>query len=110
LKADDMTAITQTAKLRELRAKTDRQLVQLIHNRLDAGLAFLAWAADSPERARDIFLDNASNALSEAARLLPWAGRIDWSTHTTLQVKMAQLRTGISDVALPDELVLTAPC
>jgi hypothetical protein len=50
-----------TEKLLQLRAKTDRQLLDLVHSKLDAGLHFAA----------SVDLDRADYALREAEELLP---------------------------------------
>jgi hypothetical protein len=53
-------------KLFELRAKTDRQLLGLVHSRLEIGLSFAALAG-----VEESALERAGQALAEVQRLLP---------------------------------------
>ena len=69
------TPAPERGKLSQLRAKTDRQLQNLIHSKLDLGLSF-ANLAEVEESAGDWAhaersLDSAKQALDEVERLLP---------------------------------------
>jgi len=102
----------QPAKLLELRSKTDRQLVQLINSRLNAGLVFLRWAVESDDRgqwaSRDIFRDNACRAYAEALKLLPWTGG-GGAERLELELKCEQLRRGLAALcAVEERLMQTA--
>lgn len=70
------------AKLNELRAKTDRQLITLIGNQLDRGLSW--GSAGSLERARQ--------AYSEAMAWLPLLSRANESGCRHVEQKAARLR------------------
>ena len=97
----------QPSKLIELRAKTDRQLVQLINSRLNAGLVFLRWAAESEDRgqwaSRDTFRDNAWRAYTEAQKLLPWTRDPE---HLELELKCEQLSQGLTELSTGREHLL----
>jgi len=98
----------QSSKLIELRAKTDRQLVQLIDRRIEAGLSFLRWAAESHDRAhwtsKEIFHTSACQAYDEARNLLPWAGAMPQAQRLALEFKLAQLHRGLACLAPCAEL------
>jgi hypothetical protein len=62
-------------KLSELRAKTDRQILGLIHSKLDLGLNFMALAEQTdpdgnPDHAEQL-LGRAEQAVTEVKQLLP---------------------------------------
>jgi hypothetical protein len=103
---DDMRTRLQPSKLVELRAKTDRQLVQLINSRLNAGLVFVRWAAESDERgqwtSREIFRDSAFRAYAEARKLLPWS-RAAGAERVELELKSEQLRRGLEALCANEE-------
>jgi hypothetical protein len=60
-------------KLSELRAKTDRQLLGLLHSKLELGLNFVALAeqTDSDEKGAEQLLRRAEQAVIEVKQLLP---------------------------------------
>jgi len=65
----------EPAKLAELRAKTDRQLLRLLHSRLEVGLNFVAlveqkYLDGNPSHAEQL-LRRAGQAVIEVKRLLP---------------------------------------
>jgi hypothetical protein len=69
------TPTPERGKLSQLRAKTNRQLQDLVHSKLDLGLSFAALA-EVEESAGDWAhaersLDSAKQALNEVERLLP---------------------------------------
>src|SRR5437879_7936899 len=103
---------TQSSKLIELRAKTDRQLVQFISHRLDAGLSFTRWAADSHGRGRtaskEIFENSASKAYIEVRDLLPWTDGLTRADRLGLEFKLEQLRRALADLSARTRLVQTA--
>jgi hypothetical protein len=62
-------------KLSELRAKTDRQLLRLLHSRLEVGLNFVALVEQTdldgnPDHAEQLLM-GAEQAVLEVKRLLP---------------------------------------
>jgi hypothetical protein len=61
-------------RLSELRAKTDRQILNLLHSRLELGLNFVAlveqYSDGSPDHAEQL-LRRAEEAVIEVKRLLP---------------------------------------
>ena len=65
----------ELAKLAELRVKTDRQLLRLLHARLEVGLNFVALVeqtnlAGNPDHVEQL-LWRAEQAVTEVKRLLP---------------------------------------
>lgn len=70
----------ETLRLAELRAKTDRQLFELIAHRLDAGLSL----------ARDGRIDDAERAYVESRRLLPLVRNMEKAVN--LEGKLWNLR------------------
>ena len=100
MQADDMKIRLQTAKLIELRAKTDRQLFELINRRVDAGLAFVRLATESGHQSQwtadQIFRASACRAYTEASRLLPL---IDSPSRLRVEFKLEQLRRGLGAVS-----------
>ena len=69
------TPVPEPAKLSELRAKTDRQVVSLIHSKLELGLNLVALVEQtdpdgSPDHAEPL-LRRAEQAVTEGKRLLP---------------------------------------
>ena len=85
------------AKLQELRSKTTRQLVSLIGNKLDRGLAFArVMEADGGDWAStEHFAVNAEKALAEATS---WMTLLSGATPLELrwlELKFAQLRDAL---------------
>jgi hypothetical protein len=78
-----MSTLSESSKLVELRAKTDRQLVAIITNRLEKGLN-LAQTDLSRARARE--------AYAEARKLLPWVSNLNRSERRHLEEKLERLR------------------
>ncbi|HYW41565.1 MAG TPA: hypothetical protein VE959_01830 [Bryobacteraceae bacterium] len=103
-----MKTCSQSSKLVELRAKTDRQLYELISSRLDAGLNFARWAAQAHASGRwtseDIFQDGASKAYAEACRLLPWVDGLRRAQRAGLEFKLEQLRRRLEDLSAGSRL------
>ena len=65
----------EPVKLSELRAKTDRQIVSLIHSKLELGLNFVALAEqtypdENPDHAEQL-LGRAEQAVIDVKQLLP---------------------------------------
>lgn len=83
-----MTA-TESSKLIELRAKTDRQLAALIGKKLDAGLNFACQGL--PLKARKV--------LEEAGALLPWIHE-SRAERRSLEEKLEQLQGLLSECRL----------
>jgi hypothetical protein len=85
-------------KLHELRLKTNRELVSLISNKLDRGLAFaraLEAESDSNWSSTEHFAVNAEKALADATA---WMGLLSGATQLErrrLEFKLAQLRTAL---------------
>jgi hypothetical protein len=97
-------------KLLELRSKTNRQLVSLIGNKLDRGLAFARvldgngadWAST------EHFAENAEKALAEATE---WMALLNGATQLErrrLESKRAQLCTALENARLPQTRVQAA--
>jgi len=93
------------AKMLELRAKTDQQLVSLIDNRLDRGLAFARVLENDESRrnwaSMEHFLMHAERALSDASAWIPLLTAAKHPEHGRLAFKLAQLRDVLDRVATP---------
>ncbi len=91
-----MNTRSESFKLVELRAKTDRQLAEYINNRLDAGLTFARLFTDPDTRSRwastDVFYTKASEAFEEARALLPWIAGVSATECHRLAGKLEELR------------------
>ena len=98
------------AKLHELRSKTNRQLVSLISNKLDRGLAFARvldgegadWAST------EHFAANAERALAEAT---DWMALLNGATQLDrrrLEFKLTQLRAALDRAPLSQTRVQAA--
>ena len=95
-----MTMKTESSKLSELRAKTDRQLAAFITNRLDAGLRFARRAACQVE---------AERSYAEVTALIPWVEDLTMGERRLLESKLERLREVLNDLSSDAELnVLTA--
>ncbi len=91
-----MNTAAESAKLVELRAKTDRQLVSMISSRLEAGLSLLRLAADASRKgcaakAESLEL-RARQGYEEARKLLPFVRGISWAELCPLERRLEQLR------------------
>ena len=75
------------AKLQELRCKTTRQLVSLISNKLDSGLAF----------ARMLEGDGAEKALGDACAWMALLSGATQLEQRRLEFKIAQLRSALDE-------------
>jgi hypothetical protein len=90
-----MSTISEHAKLAELRAKTDRQLIRLINNDLELGLklAIITYCDDpasvEERRAR------AERAYGEAGNLLPKVYSL--SERLRLEKKLIELRAALDE-------------
>jgi len=74
--------LTSTPKLAELRARTDRQLAEYVHRRVELGFHLAhaqSWAS-------------AEAACAEAARLLPLIYGLEESQRRRLEIALEQLR------------------
>ncbi len=78
----------ETRKLAELRAKTDRQVCELISRRLDEGVS----------EAADGWIGKAEGAYAEAQRLLPMVR--DAERAASLQAKLGRLRVLLNEMPL----------
>jgi len=100
------------AKLHELRSKTTRQLVSLISNKLDRGLAFARvldgdngtdWAST------EHFAASAERAVEEAGTWMTLLNGATSLERRRLECKLAELR-GMLDRAHTPELRVHAAC
>ncbi len=80
-----MKTRSESSKLVELRAKTDRQLIEIINHRLNAGLALAraVWTDSSEARAWQIY--------AEVRRLLPWVNNLTRADRRSFEVRLADL-------------------
>src|ERR1700729_141598 len=91
-----MATEAEVQKLAEFRAKTDRQLLVLISNRLDRGLSFARLLLDEEARQRwacmDEFVVRAEAAHREVSPLLRVLGGVTLAERRQLESRLAQLR------------------
>lgn len=92
---------TEPAKLLELRAKTDRQLVAFITNRLDFAFGLACLDADR-EQAGQIY--------GEVSALLPWVRGLSMAEHRLLESRLAQLREFLEDFSSDAEWKTQTAC
>jgi len=86
-----------TAKLHELRGKTNRELVSLIGNKLDRGLAFARLLdGDCDWSAAEHFAQSAEQALAEAGAWMNLLQGGQQLERRRLESKMLQLRDALS--------------
>jgi hypothetical protein len=98
------------AKLHELRSKTTRQLVSLISNKLDRGLAFARVLEDGTDWAStEHFAAGAERALEEASEWMNLLNGAKTLDHRRLESKLAELR-GMLARAHSSELRVQAAC
>lgn len=81
------TICMEPEKLTQLRAKTDRQLLEFVHSKLEAGLNFASL----------VDLDRANCALREAQELLP---AINEKQRRDLVPKINKLRDALAGLRL----------
>jgi hypothetical protein len=86
-----LTCISKEAKLAELRAKTDIELVRYVNNELSHGARF---ASQSNPQSHS----RAEEAYSEIARLLPVVHGLDESERRRLEAKLKRLRAMLDRV------------
>ena len=89
------------AKLHELRNKTNRELVSLIGNKLDRGLAFARMLEDDGVddwEATEHFVANAEAALAEAGKWMTLLAEATPNERRRLEFKLAQLRAVLDRV------------
>ncbi len=101
-----ISILPEQAKIAELRAKTDRQLITLIDHQLDSGirLAQLLSGEDSGTAA-SFGQARAETAWAESRRLLPKVYNL--SERLRLEKKLAELRRVLAGLffALPQRLL-----
>jgi hypothetical protein len=99
------------AKLHELRSKTTRQLVSLISNKLDRGLAFarvLEGGDRSDWASTEHFAENAERALADASAWMALLnGATQWERRR-LEFKLSQLRAAVERARAPQMRVQAA--
>src|SRR5579863_8596564 len=88
MQANDMNTGTESSRLFELRAKTDRQLVTFITNRLDSGLRLANL---------DGYRCEAETAYDEVNTLLPWVNSLTKAERRLLESRLAYLRAILAD-------------
>jgi hypothetical protein len=100
-------------KLIELRSKTDRQLIVLITNRLDAGLTYARLVVNlgsSHNRASgEAFQTDALEAYDEVRALLPWVS-LTQAERRRLELKMDQLRDLLNESTIHAGMRVQTAC
>jgi len=92
------------AKLQELRSKTTRQLVSLISNKLDRGLAFarvLEGEGHSAWASTEHFAENAERALADASAWMALLNEATQMERLRLEFKLSQLRIALDRARMP---------
>jgi hypothetical protein len=99
------------AKLHELRDKTERQLVLLINNRLDRGLAFARMldCEGADWESTEDFAANAEKALADAIAWMPLLTSVKTLERRRLESRLTQLRDALNR-ANQRELRVQAAC
>jgi hypothetical protein len=99
------------AKLHELRCKTTRQLVSLISNKLDRGLAYArVMEGDGADwSSTEHFTANAEKALAEASSWMTLLNGAVPLEKRRLDIKLAQLRDAV-ERSRASELHVQAAC
>jgi hypothetical protein len=101
MRTEDKKTGTEPAKLFELRAKTDRQLVAFITNRLAAGLRLACLDTDREE---------AGKIYGEVSALLPWVRGLSKAESRLLESRLAQLREFLDDFSSDAEWKTQTAC
>jgi hypothetical protein len=86
--------MTGLCKIDELRFKTDRQLIRLVHNELYKGIRA---ACEALKSADDLVATNAhrrtaKSAHSEAAHLMSFLGATSWDERSAVESKLDRLQ------------------
>ena len=96
-----MNTSRESRKLLELRAKTDRQLVAFITNRLNSGLRLAGI---------DAYRDETERIYKEVSALLPWVYDLTEAERLVLDSKLVQLRESLDDLSSDAELKVQTAC
>jgi hypothetical protein len=99
------------AKLHELRNKTNRELVSLISNKLNRGLAFarvLDGGGADDWASTEHFVANAETALAEASKWMTALTDATPHERRRLEFKLAQLRAALDRVHASETRVRAA--
>ena len=95
-----MNRETESSRLSELRARTDRQLATFITHRLDIGLRLAASDGDRAE---------AERSYAEVSALIGWVEGLSAVERRSMESKLDRLRDVLNDLSSDAELkVLTA--
>ncbi len=109
-----MNTASESSKLVELRAKTDRQLVEMINNRLEAGLSWMRLAAQSGMRGckskADLLEAKGRHSYEEARLLSLFVRDIGKGERRDLEHRLEQLRGSIGELSQIDETPVRAAC
>jgi hypothetical protein len=92
---EDKNALSQSAasKLEELRRRTNLQLVAMISNKLDRGLAFArVFESDGDWESSEHFRSNAERALSDATAWMTLLASVSQVQRRQLEFKLVRLR------------------
>jgi hypothetical protein len=106
--ADDMNTPSESSKLVELRAKTDRQLLDLIGSRVDAGLSLARMAADESRIAcstkAQLLEAKARMGYEEARRLLPLVRGISRAELHLVERRLEQLGQSLDGTPVSERI------
>jgi hypothetical protein len=109
-----MNTRSQPSKLVELRAKTDRQLVEIISSELNAGLTYARLAGDPETRKRwastEVFREKAAKASAEVRALLWVVNGVSRADRRALELKLALLDRMLQTAAGENVIPARAAC
>lgn len=107
-----MNLASESSKLVELRAKTDRQLVELISNRAAAGEMLARLAAEAAVRQchakAELFEVQARKNYQEAQSLLPYVRGVAKGERRDLERKLMQLRESLDGLPVGGRMSVRA--
>ncbi len=107
-----MNLASESSKLVELRAKTDRQLVELISNRAAAGEMLARLAAEAGVRQchakAELFEAQARKNYEEAQSLFPYVRSAAKGERRELERRLMQLRESLDGLPERDRMVRAA--
>jgi hypothetical protein len=105
-----MKPSTATRKLAELRAKTDRQLVNLIAGRIEHAQHLLRVLDETPWQCAEAAYRRAEDAYREAARLAGALHTLPEIERHRLQAKLDAVRQSLDRRAAPVNFQVQAAC
>ncbi len=107
-----MNTASESSKLLELRAKTDRQLLQMVSNRVNAGVAFTQAAVDASMRgskaASHVLQARARKGYEEGRLLLACTRDISFGERRGFERKLQELAELLEGLSVSADLRVRA--